>query len=113
MYGGEISGFYTSGNSTPISVGGTFNMYGGKIYGNRGENAGGAVRINGTFNMYGGTIYGNSEVDVTLRNTAYVNRGASIFKTTHGRAWYGNGDPIIAGDQTTDLATDDTIIGHN
>jgi uncharacterized repeat protein (TIGR02543 family) len=109
-----------SGNSTISTYGGggvfvsggTLTMNGNSaISGNTssGSDGGGVLIHLGTLIMAGGTIYGSDAAE-GLKNTAST--GDSLYKYADGRAWYGNGtDPIIAGDQTTDLSTDATLIG--
>jgi uncharacterized membrane protein len=141
MEGGKISGntisTVTSGASHPWSLGGgvcvdsgTFTMVGGAISGNTASagtesyssplSYGGGVYIGSyaTFIMNGGTVYGSGGgTNANKVEGAGTKRGASLFKnnnlTTTKGAWYGNGSPIIAGDQTTQLYTDATLTGHN
>ncbi|GHT95547.1 hypothetical protein FACS1894141_4350 [Spirochaetia bacterium] len=101
----------------------TFIMKGGIISGNTatatttsGMAFGGGVYNHGIFIMEGGTVYGSGTgVNANKLEGSGTKMGVSLFLqyNSTGAGQYGNGAPLIAGDQTGYLYTDDTLMGHN
>jgi hypothetical protein len=91
--------------------GGTFTMNdNASVSGNTSSSSAGGVFLHsGTFTMNGGTVYGSDGE----ANANIATNGTSLYKMNGGTAQYGNQSPIIAGDQTTVLYTDETLTGHN
>ena len=83
-----------------------------KITGNFG---GGGSASGGTFTMVGGTVYGSDGgANANKLERVGTKQGVSLYNGMGSSAKYGNGQPIIVGDQATALYyTDDTITGHN
>ncbi|GHV88285.1 hypothetical protein AGMMS50267_06450 [Spirochaetia bacterium] len=76
--------------------------------------SGGGVYVDrGTFIMKGGTVYGSDGgANANKLTGSGTKLGVSLYKSVNGVAKFGNEQPIIAGVQTTDLFTDDTLTGH-
>ncbi|GHV71607.1 hypothetical protein AGMMS49928_24170 [Spirochaetia bacterium] len=132
MAGGEISG-NTSSNGGGVYNYGTFTMAEGKISGNTSSSygdGGGVFAFGGTFTMAGGEISGNTATGRGGGVYVYVNGGTfimnggeisgntaptgkALYKSDSGTAIYGGTEqrPLIAGDQSTTLYTDDDLYG--
>ncbi|GHU15202.1 hypothetical protein FACS1894163_01100 [Spirochaetia bacterium] len=106
-----------SGDGGGVSVGssGTFIMNGSALVsGNTGGYSGGGVYVwDATFTMSGGTVYGSDGgSNANKLQGSGTKQGESLYKDSSATAEYGGGSPIIAGDQTAALYTDDTLTGH-
>jgi hypothetical protein len=71
---------------------------------------GGVYVYDGTFTMNGGTVYGSSAgTNANKLQGSGTNYGVSLYKGSDATAEYGDGSPIITGNQTTALYTGVTL----